>query len=267
MNLQAETAQEEVKEDKGLLANAQAEVDANKEEPITEPESIPHRAEDVQAKIPDRPEYVPEKFWDKEQGKTREKDVFKSLSELEKKFSQGQHKAPENYDDTILADAGYEKDDDIVGAYTEWAKENKISQKAFDDLATKIIGMAGTREQEAQFNSEEEMEKLGPNAKEIVNQNIEWLEGMERKKVFTEEQAQKIRQFGSDAIGNTTLRAFRQMMGDLSPLPTTVVSEGGESDDEFNARMQEMMNDERYRNQDPSFVRKVELEFERRHPD
>ena len=132
MNLQAENIEpvEEVKEDKGLLGNAKAELDAAKVEPQGEPESIPHRAEDVEEKIPERPDYVPEKFWDKEKGKLRDEDVFKSLGELEKQFSQGKHKAPENYDDTVLANAGYNKDDQIVGAYTEWAKENKISQKA-----------------------------------------------------------------------------------------------------------------------------------------
>ena len=125
MEQQAETVQE-VQEDNGLLSNASAEAEATREEPVGEPESIPHRAEDAQAKIPDRPDYVPEKFWNKEQGKIREKDVFKSFTELEKKFSQGQHKAPESYDDKILVDAGYDKSDELVGAYTEWAKENNI---------------------------------------------------------------------------------------------------------------------------------------------
>ena len=266
MEQQAETVQE-VQEDKGLLANASAEAETTREEPVGEPESIPHRAEDAQAQIPDRPEYVPEKFWNKEQGKIREKDVFKSFTELEKKFSQGQHKAPESYDDKILVDGGYDKSDDMVGAYTEWAKENGISQKAFDDLAGKIIGMAGEREQEAQYSSEEEMENLGPNAKEIVNQNLELLEGMERKKVFSEEKVEAIKMFGSTAIGNLVLRDFRQMMGDLKPLPTVVAENTNETDEEFDARMTEMRNDERYANQDPSYIRKIEMEYERRFPD
>ena len=267
MEQQAETVQEEVQEDKGLLGNASAEAEATKEEPVAEPESIPHRAEDVQAKIPDRPDYVPEKFWNKEEGKTREKEVFKSLSELEKKFSQGQHKAPENYDDKILVDAGYQKDDDIVGAYTEWAKENKISQKAYDDLAAKIIGMAGEREQEVKYNSQEEMEKLGPNGKEIVKQNLEWLEGMERKEVFSEEKVEAIKMFGTTAIGNLVIRDFRQLMGDNRPLPIVVAEDTNETDEEFRSRMDEMMSDERYKNQDPSYTRKVEMEWERRFPE
>lgn len=84
------------------------------------------------------------------------------MSELEKQFSQGKHKAPENYDDKILADAGYDKDDEIVGAYTKWAKDNKISQKAFDDLAGSIIGMAGEREQEEKSIQNERLKNLDP---------------------------------------------------------------------------------------------------------
>ena len=268
MNLQAENIEpvEEVKEDKGLLGNAKDELDANTVEPQGEPESIPHRAEDVEEKIAEKPEHVPDKFWDKDKGLLREEDVFKSLSELEKKFSQGKHKSPEKFDDKILVDAGYEKDDEIVGAYTEWAKENGISQKAYDDLAEKIIGMAGEKEQNEKVNSEREMEKLGPNGKEIVKQNIEWLDSMERKGVISKEQAQAISDLGSTAIGNTTVQALRSMTGDLRPIPKAVVNEASESEEEFNSRMQEAMSDTRYGN-DASYTRKIELEFERRHPE
>ena len=70
MNLQAENIEpvEEVKEDKGLLGNAQTEHDAKKDEPIGEPETIPHLAEDVKEKIAEKPDYVPEKFWDNDKG-------------------------------------------------------------------------------------------------------------------------------------------------------------------------------------------------------
>ena len=73
--------------------------------------------------------------------------------------------------------------------------------------------------------------------------------------------------FGSTAIGNLVLRDFRQMMGDLKPLPTVVAESTNETDEEFDARMTEMRNDERYANQDPSYMRKIEMEYERRFPD
>ena len=268
MNLQAENIEpvEEVKEDKGLLGNAQTEHEAKKDEPIGEPETIPHLAEDVKEKIAEKPDYVPEKFWDNDKGKTREEEVFKSLSELEKQFSQGKHKAPENYDDKILADAGYDKDDEIVGAYTKWAKDNKISQKAFDDLAGSIIGMAGEREQEEKINSEREVEKLGPNAKEIISQNLEWKESLERKEIITKEENDLLNEWGATAQGNLLIRKFRGMINGKESLPTISSTDLPESLDEFNSRMQEAMSDERYGN-DAAYTRKIELEYERRHPE
>ena len=88
-----------------------------------------------------------------------------------------------------------------------------------------------------------------------------------KKKVFSEEKVEAIKMFGSTAIGNLVLRDFRQMMGDLKPLPTVVAESTNETDEEFDARMTEMRNDERYANQDPSYMRKIEMEYERRFPD
>ena len=137
MEQQAETVQE-VQEDKGLLANASAEAETTREEPVGEPESIPHRAEDVQAKIPDRPDYVPEKFWNKEQGKIREKDVFKSFTELEKNFHKDNIKPRRvTMIKSWLMLVGWIKVMTCVGAYTEWAKENGISQKTSMTLLKK----------------------------------------------------------------------------------------------------------------------------------
>ena len=56
------------------------------------------------------------------------------------------------------------------------------------------------------------------------------------------------------------------MTGDLRPIPKAVVNEASESEEEFNSRMQEAMSDTRYGN-DASYTRKIELEFERRHPE
>ena len=80
----------------------------------------------------ERPEYYPAKFWD-EDGPDVEK-LAKSYAELEKKFKSGKHKAPEQYDISSLADQGLDSDDPTVAVYQDWAKENGISQDAFEDL-------------------------------------------------------------------------------------------------------------------------------------
>ena len=271
MNYQVESTEplsekpKEVKEDKGLLANAQSEVDATKVEADGQLEPMPHKAEDVEEKIPERPDYVPEKLWDDKEGKLRDEDVFKSLSELEKKFSQGKHKSPENYDDKVLVDAGYEKDDPLVSKYTEWAKSNNISQGAFEDLATSIIEMAGENVKQEELNSQREMERLGPNAKEIVEQNIEWKESLERKGIFSKENAELMTEWGATANGNLLLQKIRGLIHGRETLPSTVNTDLPESDLEFEARMSEMRNDPRYET-DSAFNRKIEQEYERRYP-
>ena len=88
----------------------------------------------------ERPEYYPAKFWD-EDGPDVEK-LAKSYAELEKKFKSGKHKAPEQYDISSLADQGLDSDDPTVAVYQDWAKENGISQDAFEDLAGRVLSIA-----------------------------------------------------------------------------------------------------------------------------
>ena len=75
----------------------------------------------------ERPDYYPEKFWD-EDGPDVEK-LAKSYAELEKQFKQGKHKAPEEYDLSSLENAGLYAEDEVMGIYKDWAKDNGISHK------------------------------------------------------------------------------------------------------------------------------------------
>ena len=114
----------------------------------------------------ERPEYYPAKFWD-EDGPDVEK-LAKSYAELEKKFKSGKHKAPEQYDISSLADQGLDADDPTVAVYQDWAKENGISQDAFEDLAGRVLSMAKDEQESVQYDQRAEMEKLGSNASEKI---------------------------------------------------------------------------------------------------
>jgi len=114
----------------------------------------------------ERPEYYPAKFWD-EDGPDVEK-LAKSYAELEKKFKSGKHKAPEQYDISSLADQGLDSDDPTVAVYQDWAKENGISQDAFEDLAGRVLSMAKDEQESVQYDQRAEMEKLGSNASEKI---------------------------------------------------------------------------------------------------
>jgi len=114
----------------------------------------------------ERPEYYPEKFWD-EDGPDVEK-LAKSYAELEKQFKQGKHKAPDEYDLSSLEDAGLYADDEVMDIYKAWAKDNGISQKAFEDLAQSVLGTAQQEQEIAEINHQEEMNKLGERAQEKI---------------------------------------------------------------------------------------------------
>jgi len=114
----------------------------------------------------ERPDYYPAKFWD-EDGPDVEK-LAKSYAELEKKFKSGKHKAPEQYDISSLADQGLDSDDPTVAVYQDWAKENGISQDAFEDLAGRVLSMSKDEQEGIEYDQRAEMEKLGSNASEKI---------------------------------------------------------------------------------------------------
>jgi len=96
----------------GLLAEASVESDDNQQQ--AEETTISHQLPDNEPSLDDvtvakedeeielaRPEWYPEKFWNDDDGPDLE-NLVKSYNELQKKFSQGKHKAPENYDTSIF---------------------------------------------------------------------------------------------------------------------------------------------------------------------
>lgn len=253
-----EAVQETPVEDKGLLANMRAEEPANED---NKDESIEHKAKEP---VADRPDNIPEKFWDKEKGEARIDDAFKSISELEKKLSQGKHKAPEEYDYEILDKNGWTKDDPVVGKFTEWSKQNNISQDNFNELVSQVVEIAGQGEEQEKINSEEELKKLGNNAKAVIKQNLDWIDGKVNQGVFTKEEGELMDTWGNTAQGIKLISKLKNLSGDLSPIPLVDSVDVKESEDDFTARMDSMMSNERY-GDDPDYTRKVEKEFELRY--
>src|SRR6056300_294775 len=139
-------------ETEGLLADATPEGDDNQQQ--AEEQSIPHLQPDTEPSVDsvtlasedeeiafERPEWYPEKFWNEDDGPDLE-NLVKSYNELQKKFSQGKHKAPDKYDTAIFEEAGIGDDDPLYSVYKDWAKENGVSQAAFEQLAGTFIEMA-----------------------------------------------------------------------------------------------------------------------------
>lgn len=120
-----------------------------------------------EAKEPmERPEGFPAKFWTDE-GPDVDK-LAKSYSELEKQFKSGKHKAPDEYDLSDLMDKGLSEDDASMAIFKDWAKENGVSQAAFEELAGKILQISGQEAEAFEIDRQAEMEKLGERAQDKI---------------------------------------------------------------------------------------------------
>lgn len=173
MDNQENVGQDNVAADAPLInPQAQDNVSAEPQEapiPLHDPEpsdTAPAHTTDSDEEPLVRPDYYPEKFWD-EDGPDVEK-LAKSYNELQKKFSQGKHKAPEAYELDGLVDQGLNVDDPTVSAYQEWAKENGISQAAFEDLASRVLQLSSDQAQQLEYDRNQEMQKLGERAAEKI---------------------------------------------------------------------------------------------------
>jgi len=248
-----EVQTEEVVEEKpqGLMANAK------KEEEKVEDGEIAHDVEQAELK---KPEYLPEEYWDEKTGANLEKlmgefDKQKtSYNELRKKMSQGKHKAPEKYTWENLGEV--DADDPLLATYTDWAKENGISQEAFDKLGQAFTEIQNNYAQDAQLDLDKERQLLGKNANEIINSNVEWGRGLVAKGIFTEADYEELEILGGTAKGQRIIQKIRGLTGEKE-IP--VASIEGEAPDQEELMM--MVQDARYQN-DPTYRKKVEKMYQ-----
>ena len=219
-------------------------------------EAMPHRVEDEKPAKEERPAWLDEKF-------AKPEDLAKSYDELQKKFSQGKHKAPDEYSTDVLTEAGYELDDPVVDTYLGWAKKYNVNQEAFDELAGAITQMSGENVAAAEADYQAEFDKLGPNAREIIQSNVDWADGQLRKGLLSKPQREKFNEIFADAESQIILQTLRTWSGDLSKIPLAPVAEDQLSDADFDVEMGSRIADPRYQS-DPAFRLKVEKEYIRR---
>jgi hypothetical protein len=230
---------------------------AKKEEEKVEDGEISHDVEQAELK---KPEYLPEEYWDAETGANLEKlmgefDKQKtSYNELRKKMSQGKHKAPEKYTWENLGEV--DADDPLLATYTDWAKENGISQEAFDKLGQAFTEIQNNYAQDAQLDLDKERQLLGKNANEIINSNVEWGRGLVAKGIFTEADYEELEILGGTAKGQRIIQKIRGLTGEKE-IP--VASIEGEAPDQEELMM--MVQDARYQN-DPTYRKKVEKMYQ-----
>ena len=241
----------------GLLDNVQASDEAKTINPQSV--EIDHKAADPSAPAPDdpleRPDYWPENFWKKDENEPDLEGIAKSWTDLRKQISQGKHKAPADgkYDLKVFGEEG--ETNPMATTLSSWAKDNGLSQSAFDDLVGNLQTQAKELMQGDMIDPVVEMKQLGPNGGAIVNGMVDWARGLVNKGVWSKDDFEEFKIMGGTARGITALMKVREAYEGRVPTQSAPL-EGAPSKDE----LYQMVNDPRYKT-DTAYRQKVEKMF------
>ena len=255
--------------DEGIKEVQAAEAEAQQEHPEVIDNVFAKDPEEVNTAIASededtefvRPEYFPEKFWNDEDGPDVE-GLVKSYREMEKNFSQGKHKAPEEYDISFAEQSGIPQDDPLMERFSSWAKEHGVSQAAFESLAKDYIDMEMSSLEQYKVDVQAEKEKLGPDADQIIKSTAEWANGLFNKGVFNEEELEAFKQSAGTAAGIRAMQKLRRFYGEAKIPVAQPSDEGVPTVEELYA----MVGKPEYKS-DPAFRSKVQKWFKVRFPD
>ena len=145
-------------------------------------------AEPEAAEPAERPDHIPEQFWDPEKGETNVDAMANAYRELRKKMDSGKHKVPEKYDTSqVEALEGLDPDDPVLTDFLALAKDQGLDQGQFEELTKFYLDAQGEIADKIETSRVEEMNKLGRNADGIIKSMDAWLcvpleQGVERQR-------------------------------------------------------------------------------------
>ena len=241
----------------GLLDNVQV----NEEKTPINPQAaeIDHKTVEPGAPTPDepleRPDFWPENFWKKDSNEPDLEGIAKSWSDLRKQISQGKHKAPTDGKYDLKAFGEEAETNPIASTLSGWAKDNGLSQAAFDDLVGNLQTQAKEIMQGDMVDPAVEMKQLGPNGNAIVNGMVDWARGLVNKGVWSKDDFEEFKIMGGTARGITALMKVREAYEGRVPTQSSQL-DGAPSKDE----LYQMVNDPKYKS-DPGYRQKVEKMF------
>jgi len=165
---------------------------------------------------PERPEFIPEKFWDGEKGEVRLEGLAKSYGELEKNRV-NPDKLKEQWEEERLASrpdtsADYALPDDerfdadalaaspIVATFRDIAHQAGMNQDQFNEG---LVKYAEVYQAQLQEQATKEIEALGENAQTRLDAARQWAEAN-----FKDGELEAIQQIATTAAGVSVLERF-----------------------------------------------------------
>jgi len=218
--------------------------------------------EEAAVEVASRPDYLPEKFWNSEEGAPNIEGMAKSYSELEKKFSQRASSLKEELQAELMSERkegvpesaeGYEftapeipnmpegwdvqmqSDDPMLNWWRETAHQQGMSQEQFQDGINKYFDL--------HFGSlpdrEGELKALGDNAQDRIDRVDMWL-----NKNLDENEYNAIADF---AVTADAIQVLEKIIGIEQSEPSLSSFEGEPMTGNVNEdKLRQMMDDPRY---------------------
>lgn len=253
----------EPSEPAGLLDDVSAS-DSSQQDSAAAEKPVEHRAiNSIPEDEPvERPEYWPENFWNKDQNEPDLEGIAKSWMDLRKMVSQGKHKAPVDgkYDTTVFGEGPLDSNP-LAPTVLDWAKENGISQAAFDSLITKVRDISQQlAPQEPAIDVKAEMKSLGPNAAAIKNGMVSWARGLVNKGYWDGNDFEEFKVMGGTARGLRALMKIRENYEGRIPIETQPV-DGAPTDEELRSMVGNINDPNNPYVKDAAYRQKVERMF------
>ncbi len=208
-----------------------------------------------------RPEHVPEQFWDAEQGRVKHEAWAKSWNDFRQLAKAPASPPPENAAGYALSDEQAGKldlSDPVLGVFRDLAFENRLSNEQFQAIVggflQKTSGLVGQPQDAAA-----ERAKLGPHADAITNSVSNHLQRAVNAGNMTADQMQRLVAMNGDAAGIQAMHSLISALTGEQAIPSMPPA-GRES--KSPEECYNMMNDPRYRNGDPAYIAEVERAFE-----
>lgn len=181
----------------------------------------------------ERPDYIPEKFWNAETGQARLEEAFKSYTSLEQKMS-GKKQAPEAYalefDESIDKKMleGIDQENESYKSLAAIAKEFDLPQAGFNKLMNMLVSSELAEIKMAEEVKAAEIKALGENAGRRIKDLQLWLDASLEKEL-----AEGLKLTLTTAAGVQALEALKDKARapSLKPDETAVLDDAALHDD------------------------------------
>ena len=234
----------------------QAKGDDKAEQPVGHPAEIKNPPETKPAETkpekPQRPEHVPEQFWDADKGEVKVEAMAKSWTDVRAQLSKGVQKPPDKPEGYTLPkikglpEGVIKQDDKLLGKLRGAAHAAGVSQGQFEQLAAAYLGELTEhlkanppQTQEARKAAQdafvaEQIKSLGATAQAQLDTLESWGKALKTRGLLSESEHQAFRLAAYTADGVRMLHKIRALAGEQAiPIDPAAVPESGSLEDAY----------------------------------